>query len=306
MSAREVTLVTKKVTFGGEFLHDLVDSASLLQNPEDLRKRFEEDGYLLLRGVISPDVVQKARETVIKHLFERGFCDLEGILNPDKSATDQGTIGGTQALCRTQELKRLLEGDEIKTIMETLLGGAVRTFDYKWLRAVSTDEFTGCHTDSVYMGRGTKKLVTCWIPFMDIVMEKGVLAVLKGSSSLPSFKPVRDTYGNMDVDRDDVGGSGWFTNDPLELLKWGGQWVSSDFKAGDIIVFTMNTFHASTVNTTNQVRITCDVRFQLASEPVDDRWVGENPPGHSKFNYRTDKSMYPLTMEEAKVRWGLA
>jgi len=110
----------------------------------------------------------------------------------------------------------------------------------------------------------------------------------------------------MDVDRDDIGGTGWFTCDPYEVLKYGGQWQIADCQAGDVIVFSMKTFHASTVNTTDRVRITCDVRYQLKSEPVDERWVGEKPPGHMKFNYRNDKSIYPITMEEAKVKWGLS
>ena len=32
----------------------------------------------------------------------------------------------------------------------------VRTFDFKWLRGVHREAFTGAHVDNVYMGRGTK------------------------------------------------------------------------------------------------------------------------------------------------------
>jgi len=309
-SPREAILCTKPIKVSNDGLAEMVDSAPLISDPVALRKRFAQDGFLLLRGVVPRDIVQGAKMKVLNFLNEIQFLEQntnveDGILNTQKGSTDQGRIDGTQLLCKTPEIKRLLEGSELKQVMQTLLGGPVRTFDYKWLRAVATEEFTGCHTDSVYMGRGTKNLVTCWIPFMDIAIEKGVLAVCKGSNSLPGFQRVKETYGAMDVDKDDVGGTGWFTNDPYEVLKYGGQWQTVDFRAGDVVVFTMNTFHASTVNTTNTVRISCDVRFQLESEPVDDRWVGENPPGHTKFLNRYDKSLYPLTMEEAKVKWGL-
>jgi hypothetical protein len=40
--------------------------------------------------------------------------------------------------------------------------------------------------------------------------------------------------------------------------------------------------HASLDNRTeNRLRISSDARFQRASEPIDERWVGVNPPGHT-------------------------
>ena len=39
--------------------------------------------------------------------------------------------------------------------------------------------------------------------------------------------------------------------------------------------------HASLDNQTeNRLRISSDSRYQRASEPIDERWVGANPPGH--------------------------
>jgi hypothetical protein len=38
----------------------------------------------------------------------------------------------------------------------------------------------------------------------------------------------------MDVDKDDVAGTGWFTEDPLEVLRFGSKWATADFKPGDI------------------------------------------------------------------------
>jgi hypothetical protein len=42
----------------------------------------------------------------------------------------------------------------------------------------------------------------------------------------------------------------------------------------------MFTVHASLDNHSNQIRISSDTRYQLASEPVDERWIGENPIAH--------------------------
>ena len=34
-------------------------------------------------------------------------------------------------------------------------------------------------------------------------------------------------------------GTGWFTEDPKEILSFGGQWKTSDFQAGDALIFSL-------------------------------------------------------------------
>ena len=57
---------------------------------------------------------------------------------------------------------------------------------------------------------------------------------------------------------------------------------------GDLLVFPMYTIHASLDNQTeNLLRLSTDTRYQLASEPVDERWVGENPIAHGPESKRS-------------------
>ena len=49
---------------------------------------------------------------------------------------------------------------------------------------------------------------------------------------------------------------------------------------GDLLVFTMFTLHCSHTNQTDRLRISTDTRYQLASEPIDPRWIGAEPPGN--------------------------
>ena len=58
----------------------------------------------------------------------------------------------------------------------------------------------GGHRDKVYMGRGSDRLHTVWIPWAKTPVELGGLVVLKGSASLAGFQRMRDTYGEHDVD----------------------------------------------------------------------------------------------------------
>jgi ectoine hydroxylase-related dioxygenase (phytanoyl-CoA dioxygenase family) len=170
------------------------------------------------------------------------------------------------------------------------------TFAYKWLRAVGNERFTGAHYDVVYMGRGSSKVNTVWIPLGDVPVPQGTLAICEGSHKSDGFRRLLETYGKVDVDRDNI--PGWFTETPTEILEdFGGRWLTTDFRAGDVLTFGLYTLHASTTNTTDRFRLSCDVRFQPQSEPIDERWSGSHPAGHP-----ADRRSPRLTMEEARER----
>jgi ectoine hydroxylase-related dioxygenase (phytanoyl-CoA dioxygenase family) len=191
----------------------------------------------------------------------------------------------------------LVSGSRILSFFDRLLGGPSITYDYKWPRAVGRGGNTGAHYDIVYMGRGTPNLYTLWTPLGDTPMDHGTLALLLGSQH---FGKLKDTYGKLDVDRDNVA-KGWFSEDPLEIVEqYGGHWATTSFQAGDAILFGMFMMHASTNNMTNRFRLSCDTRYQLASEPVDERWIGSKPKGHYAWNKTTAKPM-----EEARKEWGV-
>ena len=126
----------------------------------------------------------------------------------------------------------------------------------------------------------------------------GPLVICLGSHK---FEKVRQTYGASDVDRDLIEGK--FSDDPVEIVdKFGGIWATSEFEAGDAIIFSMFNMHGSLVNTSNKVRISVDTRYQLAAEPVDERWGGENPRGHYEWK-KPDAVIEPL--ERSRARWGV-
>ena len=130
-------------------------------------------------------------------------------------------------------------------------------------------------------------------------LELGGLIVLEGSH-LKSER-IR-AYLETDVDAycenrpgevkkvKEGGGSshpGWLSANPVTLReKMGGRWLTSEWKAGDLITFKMNLVHGSLDNATDRIRLSSDTRYQKASEPIDERWVGENPPGHSTAGKR--------------------
>ena len=60
----------------------------------------------------------------------------------------------------------------------------------------------------------------------------------------------------------------------------GGRWLTADYAAGDLLVFCMDLMHASGDNQTERIRLSTDTRYQPAAEPIDGRWIGDDPPAH--------------------------
>lgn len=283
---------------GSKDLAELQDCNAQLHDPAALQRRLDDDGYLLIRGMHQPATVEAARLKVLAHL------ESQGLLQPGTPLTDAqigpkkhgAFLGGHQPVTHSPEFLAVVNAPPLLEFFTRLLGGPAMTYDFKWLRAVVEKEFTGFHYDVVYMGRGTQRLYTTWTPLGDCPLSKGPLLVILGSHK---FQKVRDTYGKMDVDRDNV--AGWFSGDPMELLaKHGGQLATTNFRAGDVLIFGMYTMHGSLSNVTDRFRISCDTRYQLASEPVDERWIGDKPIAHYAWGKTPQKPM-----EEARKEWGV-
>jgi len=280
----------------GKYLSTLREANGLLDDMDGMRERMAEDGYLLIRGLHDPDKVAEARRVVLENLQANEQIDPDyplglGVAAPEKRGA---FLGGAKQVTHTDEFLALVNSPEIMGFFSEFLGGPVLTFDYKWLRAVGPGVNTGAHYDMVYMGRGTPNLYTVWTPLDDVTYDMGPLVILAGSHQ---FEAVKETYGQMDVDRDHV--TGHFTNEPIEMVdRYGGQWQTNEFRMGDVIVLGMYTMHGSINNTSNRYRISTDTRYQLASEPVDHRWVGENPVAHYAW---TEGKTVP--MEEMRRKW---
>lgn len=291
----------RELEMGSKYLTELRSSNDILEDAEALRRRLQEDGYLLIRGFHERETVLQARREFLRNLAEQGKLDPSAPL--EEGVIGEGNKGGMWGKSGFDLEKEfpsfinVVNNPRVFAFFERLLGGPAITFDYKWPRAVGHGGNTGAHYDIVYMGRGTKNLYTMWTPMSDIPLELGTLAMLLGSQH---YDRVKETYGQMDVDRDNVA-TGWLSEDPIEMVdKFGGQWATTAFEAGDMIVFGMFMMHASLNNTTNRYRISSDTRYQLASEPVDERWVGRKPKAHYAWGKTPEKSV-----AEARKEWGV-
>jgi hypothetical protein len=263
-----ITVCSEPMDYPAE-IGQMPDSSGLLGDPAALRARMAEDGYLFLRGFHPRQEVLAARARIQEKMKELGI--------------QTGQHRQMQAAAALPEVLALLEAPRLFAFFGAFFGEPALTFDEKWLRAVGHGEFTGLHYDNVYMGRGSARLHTVWTPLGDLPLEMGTLAVCAGSHLEP-FRELQETYGRQDVDRDPVRNGGWYSNNPREVsARFGGRWVTSPVQAGDAIVFPMFTLHGSTQNTTRNIRMSCDTRFQPAADPADERWAGAARAGHTPY-----------------------
>lgn len=274
-------------------LGSLRDSSSVVNDVSALRRRMEQDGYLLLPGYLNRDDVLAARREMMERVASEGALRdgtdiMDGVLNADIDVRFRPDLTR-----KSDTLTHLLFGGQMIGFFERFLDGPVRHFDFTWLRAVSPGFGTAPHGDSVFMNRGTTQLYTAWTPLGDIDTRLGGLMILENSHKLEQIK---SNYGQRDVDtycEDDPNAeeyrttakwqwNGQLSNDPVELRdQLGGRWLTADYHAGDLLIFSIYTLHASLDNQSeDRLRLSTDTRYQLASEPVDERWIGENPIGH--------------------------
>ncbi len=300
----KVRFLNQQLEVGGRYLTTyLRESNDALDDAPTLCERMAEDGYLLIRGLHDRDGVMAARRRILEDLHRRGFLKpgsplMDGIVNPDSDHAAIQTAMAHRHLVRLPELLGVVEGHPVMAFFARFLGGEVRTFDFKWLRTMCPGPGSALHYDTVFMNRGTANLFTCWSPLGDLTLEMGTLAICLGSHR---FEKIKRTYGRSDVDRDLIEGD--FSRDPMEMVdRFGGRWATTEFRAGDAVVFSMHTMHGSTDNASDRIRLSSDTRYQLAFDPVDERWIGAEPQGHDAYK---DPRSRIEPLEVSRTRWGV-
>jgi hypothetical protein len=194
-------------------------------------------------------------------------------------------------------IQHVLYGEKMMGFFDRFFGEPAKHFDFTWFRSmVPGGRGTYPHCDVVYMGRAeTEQLFTVWTPMGDIPFEVGGLVVLEGSNrnvalrAAVSRRDVDSFCENREDKRDEWQRNlnGELSRDVVRVRRsLGGRWLTAEYEAGDALIFSVFTVHASMDNHSDQIRLSADSRYQPASKPADERWVGANPPGHGPASKR--------------------
>lgn len=280
-----LTFAGMKLNTDPEKFGELKEANSALGDLEALKALMSEHGYLLFRDFLHRDTVLKAREEILMKYAIVGEIDsinyplMDGVYSENTFIDKVNLIAFTESIRTGLAYQNVIMNEKLVRFFEWWFGkGPVCTFDFKWPRFFRPGEGTGLHCDAPYISRGTKNLYSAWIPLGDVYKENGTLIVLENSHK---SETLRNSYGEKDADKDKLG---WLSTDPLKLQeRVGGRWLTTDFRAGDVFIFSIYLVHGGTDNTSeeNKCRLTSDTRYQLAEEPLDERWNGidMNPHG---------------------------
>lgn len=280
---------------------ELPDSAALLDRPAALRERLAADGFLYLKGVLDKALVAAARAEVFQRLVAVGEVAepaseaiATGTSRRDELIEDRGEFW--KSVSEGPMLRALSHGAAINRIMQRVIGDPVRPQDYMFLRTGARGRATGLHFDYPFFTRAHDQVYTVWLPIGDVPATDGPLVVVEGSHK---FRDLIDPMIGFDVALDNTR-KATLAQDAVSLAQQRGtRLLTRDFEAGDVAVFGMYTLHGSLENHSpvNRVRLSCDVRWQPLSLPLDTRYFGANPVGTTGAGYGELVGAKPLTQE---------
>lgn len=175
---------------------------------EELRRRYEEDGYLFLKGLIPRAAVLKARSEYFSMMqptgvLEEGTEPVQGIFNAEKSPEDfpgigagaankNGRPGGLQAAqfvdlaidahYRDWYAEDFCRHQSLTSFIARFTGWDSNTLGLR--RSLLRNNIPGTkpigvHYDQIFLRHGEPTSVTAWVPMGDIELTGGGLIYLQ-------------------------------------------------------------------------------------------------------------------------------
>lgn len=277
------------------------DSTSSAADGAALRSRFEQDGYLFVRGVVPQRSIQAAREEVFGRLAEVGEIDkppAEGIFTGRSRRRELHPDPGRfwRSVSEGKAIRRVTHAPETEKLLSCLHGEPAFGHDFIFLRPSVPGRFTFLHFDFPFFSRGSRRVVTVWTAVGPVPPDEGALFVLENSHT---FEDLLQETRQIDYDSTESK-QVQMTEDAVEFARSrGSRLLTGHFDPGDVIVFGMFTMHGTFDNasSTGRTRLTTDVRWQPASEPADERYVGPDPGGTTGIGYAELNGAKPLTQD---------
>lgn len=255
-----------------------------------LRNKYRQQGYLWLKGFFDREEVLSIRRRFFEAFASTGFLaagsdPVEGIYSGKKLSREVIQQIWVEA-ARLPEYVAFCMGSRILSFYEEFLGGEIYLHQRKVMRFTTPGDptCTGGHYDLIYLRAGTDQICTSWIPFGDTPVELGGLTYLEGSDALGRKMEAEFTAKNAELPPEErinaynknMASGGWISRDLPALADMvDGRWLIADYEAGDMVVHSPYIIHASTVNVdpAGRMRLSTDVRYQLMSEKIDQRWA---------------------------------
>ncbi|KAK5678754.1 hypothetical protein LTS10_009198 [Elasticomyces elasticus] len=254
---------------------------------DELRERFEADGYLYVKSLLPREVVLKARHEYFNFLkptgvLKPGTQPIDGIFDDSKDAATfpgigAGAAGGnghpgehaakfvdraleahyqewySEDLCKHPALKEFVA-------KLTSWNDKTRAFERTLLRNnVPGNKAIGVHYDQIFLRYGEPTAITAWVPIGDIRLDGGGLIYLEhghllGVEEEAAFTKKAKLSGLSEKEarnafNQNMMSTGLLSEGPKEFSeRFSRRWLVTAYEAGDVVLHNPFAIHASTIN----------------------------------------------------------
>lgn len=272
-------------------------SNDAMNDPEELRHRISEEGYVFFKKLQDPDKLWTLRREMLTTMQEGGWLvagtdPMDGIADISNQCTE-GDIEYTDVYHEVYKLEafhRSGHWSEVVDMVEKIVGREVLPHPQKIARLwfpKYTAHTTPIHQDFVHF-QGNFQTYTCWAPIGDCPIELGGLAVLPGSHKVNKVMEHHFSLG---------AGSLCVNEDELS-----GEWHSTNYEIGDTLIFPALTIHKALPNLTeDRLRVSLDNRYQAVDDPIAEHML---EPHLNIFNSLQWEDVYrDWESDELKYYW---
>ena len=234
---------------------------------EDLKKRFNDEGFIVIRDVFEPSEIEFYREVVKEAIKERKQFDERAL--EDKSEYEKSFTQCQNLWEDYIDIRKLTFDQRICKIASELLDvDAIRLWHDQALVKESGGRETDPHHDQPYWPIKEAKTITAWIPLCDVDETNGQLGFYPGSHKLADKKFIDIFSGKVSE------------KEFLETSNLKSDEISyQELKAGDVSFHHGLTFHRAKPNLSNKDRIVHTAIF----------FADGSTRGDDKFHFSVDR-----------------
>ena len=234
---------------------------------EDLKKRFNDEGFVVVRDVFETSEIEFYREVVKEAIKERKQFDERAL--EDKSEYEKSFTQCQNLWEDYIDIRKLTFDQRICKIASELLDvDAIRLWHDQALVKESGGRETDPHHDQPYWPIKEAKTITAWIPLCDVDETNGQLGFYPGSHKLADKKFIDIFSGKVNE------------KEFLETSNLKSDEISyQELKAGDVSFHHGLTFHRAKPNLSNKDRIVHTAIF----------FADGSTRGDDKFHFSVDR-----------------
>jgi ectoine hydroxylase-related dioxygenase (phytanoyl-CoA dioxygenase family) len=252
-----------------------------------LREHLVTHGYVLIRNLLLPNDLNRLRTemtqiAVVAGWLRPGRDPLDRIANPAAACSNNDPAFKRVAnkVFTLESFHALPHHPALRRMMELLVGPHLLVHPKPIPRLVfpNAETFRLITHQDHHAIAGDVQTFTAWMPLHDCPVKLGPLQILEGSHRFGLQTPP----GNGVIP---------------PLPPTGSHWVGGRIDVGDVLIFHSLTVHAASPNTSTQLRISLDCRFQSYDRPINPANLAFAGPGAKSWettyaNWRSEKLMY--------------